>query len=343
MIMGLFGDPKTKADWDKKIMDLNNELARYKSEYALAKPNLKPGMSHNHDWHKARIEHCKAELANAKIQRQSAPSSNVNTNTSRDAATHYSARDVNKSQNISREERENERKRLREEGRKLEKAMREEARQREKAEAELKKMIKKALDAGSKPAESVKKYALKHVLDYDTTYEDVVEERRIAAEKAIQQQKEKELATILLQYIYEKTQLSRAEIRKEITTHYDCDLSIYAKVEQRTFTSTYSAWIVKLVQNPQDVNRECLETLARLLDKNIDDDCQAYIEQLKKKEQVAAEKALAEAKRKKLIWILWGLATILILLQIIFGGWWTILTGPITFFIALMVYITKFT
>ena len=70
--MGLFGT-KTKADWDKKIMDLNNELARYKSEYAAAKPNLKPGMSHNHDWHKGRIERCKAELANAKIERRNAP------------------------------------------------------------------------------------------------------------------------------------------------------------------------------------------------------------------------------------------------------------------------------
>ena len=72
--MGLFGfGTKTKADWDKKIIELNNELARYKSEYASAKPHLKPGMSHNHDWHKARIEHAKAELANAKIQRRSAP------------------------------------------------------------------------------------------------------------------------------------------------------------------------------------------------------------------------------------------------------------------------------
>lgn len=73
--MGLFGfgAPKTKAEWDKKIIELNNELARLKSQYAMAKPHLKPGMSHNHDWHKAGIERCKAELANAKIQRRNAP------------------------------------------------------------------------------------------------------------------------------------------------------------------------------------------------------------------------------------------------------------------------------
>ena len=73
--MGLFGfgSPKTKAEWDERIMELNSTLARYKSEYARAKPSLKPGMSHNHDWHKARIEDVKAQLANAKIARRNAP------------------------------------------------------------------------------------------------------------------------------------------------------------------------------------------------------------------------------------------------------------------------------
>lgn len=75
MIMGLFGfgGSKTKAEWDKRIMELNNELARLKAQYAAAKPTLKPDMSHDHDWHKAGIERCKAELANAKIQRKNAP------------------------------------------------------------------------------------------------------------------------------------------------------------------------------------------------------------------------------------------------------------------------------
>lgn len=73
LFSSIFSSPKTKAEWDKKIMELNMELARLKAQYAAAKPHLKPGMSHNHNWHIAGIERCKAELANAKIQRKNAP------------------------------------------------------------------------------------------------------------------------------------------------------------------------------------------------------------------------------------------------------------------------------
>jgi hypothetical protein len=73
--MGLFGfgTPKTKADWDKEILRLTDELASKKAAYARAKPHLTPASSHNHDWHKAGIEYTKGELAHAKLMRKNAP------------------------------------------------------------------------------------------------------------------------------------------------------------------------------------------------------------------------------------------------------------------------------
>lgn len=75
--MGLFGifssSTKTKSEWDREILRLTEQLASYKADYARAKPNLKPGMSYNHDWHKSRIEYTKGELAKAKLMRKNAP------------------------------------------------------------------------------------------------------------------------------------------------------------------------------------------------------------------------------------------------------------------------------
>lgn len=64
---------KTKSYWDREILRLTEQLASYKAAYASIKPYLKPRMSHNHDWHKSRIEHTKGELAKAKLMRKNAP------------------------------------------------------------------------------------------------------------------------------------------------------------------------------------------------------------------------------------------------------------------------------
>ena len=75
--MGLFGifssSTKTKSEWDREILRLTEQLASYKADYARAKPYLKQGLSHNHAWHKGRIEYTKGELAKAKLMRKNAP------------------------------------------------------------------------------------------------------------------------------------------------------------------------------------------------------------------------------------------------------------------------------
>lgn len=79
--MGLFGflSPKTKADWDKKIMELNSRLANAKASLAQMKADKKrfksttlnfDGAIHHYTF---LVESLKAEIANAKIQRRNAP------------------------------------------------------------------------------------------------------------------------------------------------------------------------------------------------------------------------------------------------------------------------------
>lgn len=77
--MGLFGflSPKTKADWDKKIMELNSRLANAKASLAQMKADKKRIKSLNFDGaihhYTFLVESLKAEIANAKIQRRNAP------------------------------------------------------------------------------------------------------------------------------------------------------------------------------------------------------------------------------------------------------------------------------
>ena len=80
LFSAIFSSPKTKAEWDSKIMSLNNELTRAKVHLQSAKINAKryhtPGnLYHENDVKstQAKIEHLKGEIANAKIQRRNAP------------------------------------------------------------------------------------------------------------------------------------------------------------------------------------------------------------------------------------------------------------------------------
>ena len=73
--MGLFGfGTKTKADWDREIISLNSQLASAKAALANLKIKHSGISSENAIAHqKFVIERLKADIANAKIKRQSAP------------------------------------------------------------------------------------------------------------------------------------------------------------------------------------------------------------------------------------------------------------------------------
>lgn len=71
--MGLFGfGTKTKADWDREIMRLNERLTHEKGLLATYKARPQ-NYGHAIAGQKQQIERVKAELANAKIQRRNAP------------------------------------------------------------------------------------------------------------------------------------------------------------------------------------------------------------------------------------------------------------------------------
>lgn len=73
----IFGSPKTKADWDREIISLNSQLANAKATLASAKADKKriKGMKFDGTIHHYTylVERLKAQIANAKIQRKSAP------------------------------------------------------------------------------------------------------------------------------------------------------------------------------------------------------------------------------------------------------------------------------
>lgn len=72
-LFGLFGTRK-KADWDRDIMRLNDELARSQSHLAMLRTTNKGGVNNcNIINTKNHIEWIKSQIANAKIQRRSAP------------------------------------------------------------------------------------------------------------------------------------------------------------------------------------------------------------------------------------------------------------------------------
>ena len=83
------------------------------------------------------------------------------------------------------------------------------------------------------------------------------------------------------------------------------------------------------------MNRECLDNLARLLDKNVDNDVHDFIQKLEREKRENKK----EATLKK---ILWSITIGLIVLQIIYWGWWTILTGLITLAIAGGIHLFRF-
>ena len=189
--------------------------------------------------------------------------------------------------NLSSEERQ----RLREAERALREEIREQERLRDEAAKGLKSLINQALDAGQEPSASVKKHAKANKLNYDEIYQEVLEERKEEEERVVQREKEKELRAIIMHYLLEKTKLSRDEMRAEILVNYNVPKDTYVKVESKTLNDTYSSWIACLVQNPQDVNRECLDNLARILDKNIDSDVQDFIRKQDKAKHEAQKKA----------------------------------------------------
>lgn len=230
--------------------------------------------------------------------------------------------------NLSSEER----KRLHEAERALRQEIREQERLHDKAVDGLKRLINQALDAGQEPSTSLMEHAKATKLDYEAIYQEVLEERKEEEKRDAQRKKEKELRAIIMQYVSEKTKLSRAEMRAEILLNYNVPMATYVKVESQTLEETYSSWIAGLVQRPQEINRECLDNLARLLDKNVDKDVQDFV----RKQEIVKHELQKKATIKKIIW---GVSVGLIVLQIVFWGWWTILTGLITLAIAGVIHL----
>lgn len=72
--MGLFGfGTKTKADWDERIKDLNRELANAQGRLASHKAMYGSKQPAVIAADKNQIAQIKAQIANAKIERRSAP------------------------------------------------------------------------------------------------------------------------------------------------------------------------------------------------------------------------------------------------------------------------------
>ena len=83
---------------------------------------------------------------------------------------------------------------------------------------------------------------------------------------------ERELKSIIMLYLEEKTPLTRKEMREDILRQYYCPLPIYIDVEKRTLKSTYSSWVNDMVVSPERIKRDRVLNLARLLERDLEAD-----------------------------------------------------------------------
>ena len=93
---------------------------------------------------------------------------------------------------------------------------------------------------------------------------------------------QKEIRDVIMLYIEENTTLSRAEMRDEIINKYNYSISDYLEVEKRLLVPKYCSWISASL-NKEKVSRKDMETLGRLLDRDVNADLQVLKKKRKKR------------------------------------------------------------
>lgn len=74
LLSAIFSSPKTKAEWDEKIMKLNKELASKQSYLASVRTwSNSSNKKYNISRTQGEIASIRADIANAKLQRRNAP------------------------------------------------------------------------------------------------------------------------------------------------------------------------------------------------------------------------------------------------------------------------------
>ena len=229
LLSSIFSSPKTKAEWDRKIISLNNQLASAKTILAQAKANKKriKGMNYDGTIHQYtyRVEQLKAEIANAKIERRNAPDE--------DTVSSSSSPSVSRRRSTSGSERN-----------------------------------AKEAASNSANRRAITPVSINNSADVEDNEEERAEKRKKAEEREKQKQVIKDIRSAILLYVEEKTELSRAEMREELLEKYNCSLSTYVETEKSVLEPLYASLLNRKVLGDKTVNDGILDTLARLLEKD---------------------------------------------------------------------------
>ena len=162
------------------------------------------------------------------------------------------------------------------------------------------------------------------------------EKAREKAEREEEKAREKEKNIIIKGIkacLANKEQMNREDIKRIILDANQFEHVEYDEIEKKFLNDLYLQERNKVMNESQDANRSYLLKIAYLLGKTesrIDTEIKKELERLEREE-------ILEKKLIKCNLITWSIILVLVVLQIIFLGWWTLLTGVATVVIALFI------
>ena len=193
------------------------------------------------------------------------------------------------------------------------------------AENGLKKLINHAIDNHLDPLQqkNIIQWADREGLNLEYTYEEVKKEREIAALNILKQQEKEDVENTLKQQIEKGNPTSRAELKEYVLNNCSCAHISYDEVEEEYLNSLYTSWLDEFANKSENVTREQIERLAKMIGKNAEKDIITWEHDTK------LSRTLLIAKR-----VIWILAIVAIILLFVFLRFKSIIYDLVTLGVA---------
>ena len=187
-------------------------------------------------------------------------------------------------------------------------------------------------------------YIEKYNLNFEQIYAEVIEDRKKEKEEQERKQKEQKkksekirLKSEIDRILKEGKSLNRQEFDQVICSRNTFELIDYQEVSQSLLKNEYSNKLITKASGNESISIDTLILLGALLD--------ISPEQVKADVEQKIRNEIEEKRQQKIkvvsTWCIWGIAAILLMLQVIFLQWWTILTGIITLIIVKYAFVIK--
>lgn len=187
-------------------------------------------------------------------------------------------------------------------------------------------------------------YIEKYNLNFEQIYAEVIEDRKKEKEEKERKQKEQKkksekirLKSEIDRILKEGKSLNRQEFDQVICSRNTFELIDYQEVSRSLLKNEYSNKLITKASGDESISIDTLILLGALLD--------ISPEQVKADVEQKIRNKIEEKRQQKIkvvsTWCIWGIAAILLMLQVIFLQWWTILTGIITLIIVKYAFVIK--